>query len=102
MSIEKTFTGDIEATSLGEMLSAMTPVQGSAAYVAIEQVTGSVSGKAGTFVLQHNGSMNRGQKSLGLQVVPDSATGELAGLSGTMEIDIRDGKHFYVFDYRLD
>jgi hypothetical protein len=81
------------------MLSAMTPTKGSAGYVAIECVTGELSGRRGSFVLQHNGVMNRGAQQLSIIVVPDSATGELAGLSGSMTIKITDGKHFYAFDY---
>jgi hypothetical protein len=101
MSIDKTFSGELSATSKGEMLSAMTPVEGSAGYVAIEQVTGALSGKQGSFVLQHFGTMNRGENRLILEVLPDSGTGELTGLIGTMEINIKDGQHFYNFDYQL-
>lgn len=101
MSIDKTFTGALEATSKGEMLSAMTSTKGSAGYVAIEQVTGSLSGKTGGFVLQHFGTMNRGKNSLVLEVVPDSGSGELSGISGKMQIKIEGGKHLYEFDYEL-
>ena len=79
-----------------------SPVKGSAGYVAIERVTGRVHGREGSFALQHFGVMNRGASSLTLSVLPDSGIGELAGLSGTMSIDIRDGQHFYAFDYSLD
>lgn len=101
MLLDKQFHGDLEATSKGQMLAAMTPVQGSAGYVAIEQVTGKLKGRAGTFVLQHHGIMNRGEPSLSVTVVPDSGTGELAGLSGRMDILIEGGKHSYVFEYTL-
>lgn len=101
MSIDKVFRGELDATSKGEMLSSMTAVQGSAGYVAIEQVSGKLSGKKGSFVLMHYGTMNRGQDHLILEVVPDSAAGELSGLQGKMKIEIRDGKHFYEFDYEL-
>jgi hypothetical protein len=101
MSIDKQFHGDLEATSKGEMLSAMTDVQGSAGYVAIEKVTGSLKGRTGTFVLQHTGLMNRGTPQLTIAVVPDSGTGQLEGLSGTMAIQIEGGKHSYRFDYTL-
>ncbi|MEQ8523361.1 DUF3224 domain-containing protein [Gracilimonas sp.] len=101
MSIDKTFEGELNATSKGEMLSAMTPVKGSAGYVAIEQVTGTLSGKKGSFVLQHFGIMNKGDQKLILEVVPDSGTDELEGLSGKMAINIEDGKHFYEFKYEL-
>ena len=101
MSIDKQVHGDLEATSQGEMLSAGTAVQGSAGYVAIERVTGKLKGRSGTFVLQHSGTMTRGTPQLSITVVPDSGTGELAGLAGTMTIDIADGKHSYTFEYTL-
>ncbi len=101
MSIDKTFRGDLEATSRGEMLSVRTPVKGSAGYVAIEQVNGFLRGKRGTFVLQHFGAMQGDENRLILEVSPDSATGELMGLTGTMKIIIKDSKHFYEFEYTL-
>ncbi len=101
MSLDKTFYGELAATSKGEMLTAMTPAQGSAGYVAIEQVIGTLSGKTGSFVLQHFGIMNSGKSRLILEVVPDSATGELTGLSGSMEIKDEDGQHVYEFDYEM-
>lgn len=101
LAIDKHFHGDLEAASRGEMLSAGTAVQGSAGYVAIERVSGSLGGKKGSFVLQHNGTMNRGEPSLIVHVVPDSGTDDLAGLTGRMTIQISEGKHSYVFDYEL-
>ena len=101
MSIDKQFSGDLTANSKGEMLSALTPVKGSAGYVAIEQVSGSLQGKQGSFVLQHSGIMNQGDKQLQLVVVPDSGSAELTGLTGDMTIDIVDGVHHYRFDYVL-
>ena len=101
LSIDKTFRGDLEATSKGEMLSAGTGVKGSDGYVAIERVTGRLQGRKGTFYLQHNGVMERGAATLSLTVVPDSGSDELTGLSGAMAIDITDGKHYYRFDYRF-
>ena len=88
MLLDKTFHGDLSATSKGEMLSAVTPVKGSAGYVVIEQTVGTLMGKKGSFILQHFGIMKRGEPRLILEVVPDSGTGELTGLSGTMEIVI--------------
>lgn len=99
MSIDKVFHGGLEATSKGEMLSAMTAVKGSAGYVAIEQVTGSLAGKQGSFVLQHFGTATQGNNRLTLEIVPDSGTDELVGLSGKMTIHIEDGAHFYEFEY---
>lgn len=101
MSIEKVFTGPLDATSNGEMFSIMTPTKGSAGYVAIEQVVGSLEGKQGSFVLQHYGVMELGAEKLTLEVIPDSGVGQLTGLSGQMNIYIEDGNHFYEFDYQL-
>ena len=101
MSIDKQFSGDLEATSKGEMLSAMTEVKGSAGYVALERVSGTLQGRSGTFVLQHNATMTRGTPELSIKVVPDSGTGQLVGLTGKMTIKIEAGKHFYEFDYAL-
>jgi hypothetical protein len=101
MSLDKQFHGDLEATSTGEMLAAMTEVKGSAGYVAMERVNGTLQGKNGTFVLQHSATMTRGVPQMSVTVVPDSATGDLAGLAGTMTIKIEEGKHFYEFDYTL-
>ena len=94
-TLEKQFHGDLEGTSKGEMLAVGTAVEGSAGYVAMEQVTGTLNGRTGTFALQHSGTMTRGEGELSVTVVPDSGTGELVGLAGKMEIKIADGKHFY-------
>jgi hypothetical protein len=99
MSIDKQFHGDLEAVSKGEMLSASGNVKGSAGYVAIERVSGMLQGRKGSFVLQHNGIMNRGTPQLNISVVPDSGTDQLAGLTGMMTIKIDEGKHSYDFDY---
>lgn len=101
MSIDKTFTGALDATSKGEMLNVITATKGSAGYVAIEQVVGTLSGKAGSFVLQHFGTMGLGQNHLLVEVVPNSATGELIGLSGSMLIKVENGTHLYEFEYEL-
>lgn len=101
LTIDKQFHGDLEAMSKGQMLAASTGVSGSAGYVAIELVSGALRGRAGTFVLQHSGTMNRGAPQLTITVVPDSGTGELVGLAGSMTIDIADGKHSYAFEYTL-
>lgn len=101
MTIDKQFRGDIEGTSKGEMLTAMTSVKSSAGYVAVERVTGTLKRKSGTFILQHSGTMTRGAPSLTITVVPDSGTGQLVGLTGTMQIIIENGKHSYTFDYSL-
>jgi hypothetical protein len=101
MSIDKQISGDLTASTVGQMLTAMTGTDGSAGYVAIERVAGVLGGKRGTFVLQHSGTMNRGTPSLVVTVVPDSGTEELVGLEGEFKIDIVDGEHFYEFTYRL-
>ena len=101
MSIDKSFSGDLEATSKGEMLSAVTSVDGSAGYVAIEQVTGILSGRKGSFVLQHFGIMEKNSNRLILEVVPDSGTDQLEGLMGKMTINNIDDEHIYEFEYEL-
>ena len=100
-SIDKQLHGDIEGISKGEMLTASTPVDGSAAYVAIERITGTLRGRTGSFVLQHTGTMTRGAPQLDVTVVPDSGTGQLKGLTGRMTIDIGGGKHSYDFEYAI-
>ena len=101
MLIDKSFAGDLEATSKGQMLAVRTAVEGSAGYVAMELVTGALQGREGTFVLQHAGTLERGAQQLSVTVVPDSGTGELVGLAGRMEIVIAEGAHSYHFDYTL-
>jgi hypothetical protein len=105
MSIDKHYHGDLEATSKGQMLTAMTDVKGSAGYVGIERVTGTLRTpggvRSGSFALQHSGTMDRGAAQLSVTVVPDSGTGQLAGLAGKMAIIVADGKHSYDFEYTL-
>lgn len=101
MRIDKQFHGDLEGTGRGEMLAFSSDVEGSAGYVAMERVTGTLHGRRGSFVLQHSGTMERGAQHLQLTVVPDSGTGQLTGLSGSMQIIIAEGTHSYVFDYTL-
>ena len=102
MSIEKQFQGDLAGTSKGQMLMAASEsVQGSAGYVAVEKVTGTLDGRSGTFYLQHNATMNRGVGDLNIVVIPDTGTDQLTGLSGKLNIIIADGKHSYEFDYEL-
>jgi hypothetical protein len=102
MSVDKRYHGELDATGKGEMLSANTEVKGSAGYVAIERVTGTLAGRSGTFVLLHNATMDRGTPNLNIVVIPDSGTGEMAGLEGRMDIIIAaDGGHSYEFDYEV-
>ncbi|MGO4223433.1 DUF3224 domain-containing protein [Lysobacter sp. TAF61] len=98
---DKRFHGPLDATAVVHMLAVGTEVEGSAAYVAIERISGSLDGRVGAFLTQHNGTLDRGVPTLTVNVVPDSGTGELRGLSGRIIIDIADGKHFYTFDYEL-
>ena len=101
LSIEKEFRGDLVGSGSGQMLTAMTEVEGSAAYVAIERVSGILEGREGTFALQHRGTMARGAQELLVSVVPDSGTGKLSGISGTLHIIIEDKKHRYDFEYSV-
>lgn len=101
LSLDKTFHGDLQATSQGEMLSFRSSVQGSAGYVAMETVRGTLHGRSGSFVLQHSSTMERGTPTQSITVVPDSGTDELAGITGRMLITITNGAHFYQFDCEL-
>jgi Protein of unknown function (DUF3224) len=105
MLLDKTFHGDLEGTSKGQMLTASTDVKGSAGYVAIERVTGTLhtseGARTGSFSLQHLGTLNHGVPELHVSVVPDFGTDQLAGISGKMAINIAEGKHSYDFDYTL-
>lgn len=101
MTIDKRFHGELEATSTGQMLAVGTQVEGSAGYVAMERVSGTLHGLTGSFALQHNGTMNRGAAQLTVTVVPDSGTGQLVGLAGAMTIEIVEGEHRYDFAYTL-
>lgn len=103
MLLDKQFHGDLQAASKGQMLATMGEVvPNSGAYVALERVTGTLHGRSGTFMLQHSGTMARGAQSLSLTVVPDSGTGELTGLTGSMKIIITGKQHAYELDYALD
>ena len=101
LTLEKEFQGDLQGSSKGQMLGAYTDVKGSAGYVALEKVAGKLNGRTGTFMLQHSGTMQGGKLQLSVTVVPDSGTGELTGLAGTMKIIMADGKHSYDFEYAL-
>jgi len=101
-SLDKAYHGDLEATAAGEMIAVMTGEKGSAGYVAIERVTGTLAGRKGTFALQHSATMDRGTANLTIVVIPDSGTDGLTGISGTMGIRVEaGGKHFYDFTYAL-
>ncbi len=98
VTYKKQFSGPLNAESEAAVIEAVTSVKGSAGYVGIERVTGTLEGRSGSFVLQHSGLMDRGAVTHSVAVVPDSATGELTGLRGTMSIDIVDGEHRYRFE----
>ncbi len=101
MTLEKVFSGGLVGPSAGQMLSALGTVTGSGMYVAVETFTGTLEGRSGSFALAHVGSMQGGAQRLTVTVVPDSGTGELAGLRGTMTIERVDGEHRYGFDYEV-
>ncbi len=103
LAIEKQYHGDLEGRGAGEMLTSGPPPgpNGSGGYVAIERVTGTLNGRSGSFVLQHSGTATRGKTTLSVTVVPDSGTGELAGLAGSMTIKMEAGKHSYDLAYSL-
>jgi hypothetical protein len=101
MTIDKVYHGDLEGTAVGQMLTGMGAVKDSGVYVAVERVTATLQGRKGSFILHHVGVMDRGRQHLSIAVGPDSGTAELAGITGTLTIDIRDGKHYYRFDYSL-
>ena len=101
MTIDKHYHGGLEGTGKGQMLTAMTDVEGSAGYVAIERVSATLQGRTGSFVLQHSGTMSRGAQQLSVTVVPDSGTGQLTGITGTLKITIQGRAHSYEFDYTL-
>ena len=101
MSLDKRFSGDLEATGKGEMLAARSDVPTSAAYVAIERVSGSLKGRDGSFALVHKGVMTRDAQNLVIEVVPDTGTGRLAGIAGSLGIRIEEGRHYYDFEYTL-
>jgi len=101
MKLDKRYHGDLEADALGEMLTAGDPQKGSAGYVAMERVTGTLAGKRGGFFLQHAATMDAGTQSISVVIVPGSGTGELAGISGSLTIQIADGKHNYALDYTI-
>jgi hypothetical protein len=99
MSLDKQYFGDLAATGKGEMLTAVTDTKGSAAYVAIERVSGTLNGRTGSFVIQHAGTMSSGSERLAISIVPDSGTEQLTGIIGELLIKIVDGKHFYELGY---
>ncbi|MCC7052854.1 MAG: DUF3224 domain-containing protein [Gemmatimonadaceae bacterium] len=101
MSLDKQFAGDLSGTGKGQMLTGMGAVKGSAAYSAMDRITGTLAGRSGSFILQHTGIMSRGGQSLVITIVPDSGTGELTGIEGTLQIIIEGKQHSYVLTYTL-
>lgn len=100
-SLDKTYHGDLEAVSAGEMMGAGNPATGSAGYVAVEEVNGTLDGRSGSFALQHSSTMDGGTFDMNVRVVPGSGTGDLQGIAGTLTIVIEGGKHSYRFEYTL-
>ncbi|MDO8073163.1 DUF3224 domain-containing protein [Janthinobacterium sp. SUN176] len=101
LSLDKRYHGALDASARGEMLSARASVAGSAGYVALERVEGTLDGRHGSFYLQHSGTMTRGAPALSVTVVPDTGTEQLQGLSGSLAIRIEEGKHYYAFTYEI-
>lgn len=101
MSIDKQFHGDLEATSVGQMMAGGNEANGARVYVALETVTGTLKGRQGSFILAHRGTMSANGQALSVIIVPDSGTDQLKGFAGSLDIDIREGKHFYTIDYTL-
>lgn len=101
LTLEKRYAGELAASGKGTMLTAVSDVKGSAAYVAIERVSGTLAGRTGSFVLQHAGTMRGGASQATITIVPDSGTGELSGIGGSLALTVVDGKHFYEIDYTL-
>ena len=101
MSIDKQFHGDLEGTSVGQMMAGGNEANGARVYVALETVTGTLKGRQGSFILAHRGTMSANGQALSVIIVPDSGTDELKGIAGNLDIDIREGKHFYTMDYTL-
>ena len=101
LALDKQYRGDLDGAGRGVMVSATTPVKGSAGYVAIERVSGTLHGRRGSFVMQHAGMMTRGAQQLAITIVPDSGTGELVGIAGSCGITIADGVHTYEIQYTL-
>ncbi|MDO8051083.1 DUF3224 domain-containing protein [Janthinobacterium sp. SUN211] len=101
LSLDKRYHGALDASARGEMLSARASVAGSAGYVALERVEGTLDGRHGSFYLQHSGMMTRGAPALSVTVVPDTGTEQLQGLSGSLAIRIEEGKHYYAFTYEI-
>jgi hypothetical protein len=101
MSLDKSFVGDLVGAGKGQMLTALTAVKGSAGYVAIERVSGSLHGKVGSFVMQHSGTMDKGTQQLSITLVPDSGTGALVGIRGVFQLRVEAGQHHYALDYTL-
>ena len=99
--VHKQFSGDMAGSSEAQMIAAFTATPGSAGYVAIEHFTGSIEGRSGSFVLQHSGTLRKGDAQLSVTIVPDSGSEELTGISGSMEIHNEEGQHTYVLDYEL-
>jgi hypothetical protein len=100
--ISKTFTGDLVGTGVVEMLTTVCGESGSRAYVAMERIEGTLAGRTGSFVLHHSATATASGQSATWTVVPDSGTGELAGITGTGDIAIApDGSHTFTLDYDL-
>ncbi|WND03717.1 DUF3224 domain-containing protein [Temperatibacter marinus] len=101
LTFDKIFSGDFTGISVGQMLSHRSSVEGSAGYVALERLEGSLDGKRGGFHLMHLGTMQAGDQQLSVSIVPNSGTDDLTGITGTLEIDIKEGVHHYTLSYEF-
>ena len=101
MLLYKEFHGDLDAIAHGEMLAAHEPLTGAGVYVAIDRVTGTLNGKSGSFLMAHRGIANADGQQLDIAIIAGSGTGQLAGITGSVGIQIEDKRHFYTIDYTL-
>ena len=100
--LDKQFRCDLMASSKGQMLAAGTGVARSGGYVALEQVTGTLHGKRGSFILQHKGTMRKDVYTIDVTIVPDSGTDQLMGIAGTMKIQVDGKNHSYALEYTFE
>jgi len=95
------FTGDIEGDGSVEWLMCYSP-DGTARFLGLQEITGSIGGRAGSFVVEATGDHD-GMRSKGTwSVIPGSGTGALAGISGEGGFEAPSGPNAsYSFEYRL-
>lgn len=100
-SVMKTFTGDLAGEGQVEYVM-MYRSDGSATFVGLERIVGTIGGKAGSFVLQRVGVFEDGFAKESYSVVPGSGTGELRGLRGEGHTAVGHGmEHPFSLNYEL-